>query len=61
MHKNRLKIKYVSTLLFIQGNPSGWRLSLILPIVLLVLEGAVLFFLPASPRWMLAQRTPASE
>jgi hypothetical protein len=35
--------------------------SLVLPVVLLLAEAVLLFFLPASPRWLLAQHTPASE
>jgi hypothetical protein len=34
--------------------------SLVLPVVLLLAEAVLLFFLPASPRWLLAQQTPAS-
>jgi hypothetical protein len=29
--------------------------------VLLVIEAVLLYFLPSSPRWTLAQKTPASE
>jgi hypothetical protein len=39
----------------------GWRVSLALPVVLLLAEAVLLFFLPSSPRWLLAQHTPASE
>lgn len=39
----------------------GWRVSLLLPALLLVAEAGLLFFLPDSPRWVLAQKTPASK
>jgi MFS transporter, SP family, major inositol transporter len=37
----------------------GWRVCLIVPIVVLIIKAAVLSLLPESPRWLLALRTPA--
>lgn len=45
----------------VQDIDVAWRWSLLVPMLLLAVQAVVLFFLPESPRWVLAQKTPASE
>lgn len=42
----------------LQGYAFGWRVALVLPMAVLVLKTIGLLFLPESPRWILAHRTP---
>lgn len=42
----------------LQGYSFGWRVALVVPIVVLLVKIVGLLFLPESPRWILAHRTP---
>jgi len=42
----------------LQGYAFGWRVALVLPMLVLAAKACGLLFLPESPRWILAHRTP---
>eukprot|EP01038_Epipyxis_sp_PR26KG_P015490 gene15490-20905_t len=43
----------------LQSYNRGWRFSLLLPMIILIAKILLLNFIPESPRWLLAQKTPA--